>query len=118
MTPEAKVKQSVKRLLAQYMVYPYMPVQGRFGGRSIDFLICANGIYLAIETKTIGKQPTPEQHNTMRIIKASGGHVLVIDESTLWMLIDWLEWARRQPNHSGPHEYEPKELQITYLTGG
>jgi hypothetical protein len=78
-TPEGKVKAKVNKLLSQYPVYRYMPVPGGFGVQTLDYLICHNGRFAAIETKAPGKQPTAIQHNVIREMRAAGAEVFVID---------------------------------------
>ena len=78
-TPEAKIKDQVKKLLAKYGVYWHMPVQNGMGAPSLDFICCFQGRYLAIETKAPGKKPTPRQENTIRQIQQAGGTAFIID---------------------------------------
>lgn len=81
MTPEGKVKQQVKVFLdiLGNDVYRFMPVQTGYGAPTLDYLLCIRGHFIAIETKTKGKKPTPRQENTIRLIKSAGGHVFVVD---------------------------------------
>lgn len=91
MTPEGKVKEKVKEILKEYVnVYWHMPVQNGMGSPSLDFIICANGLYLAIETKAPGGKPTPRQGNTMKAIRKAGGTVMLIDGSDYTELTKWL----------------------------
>lgn len=90
MTPEGKVKDKVKALLKKHNVYWHMPVQNGMGSPSLDFICCANGLYLAIETKAPGGKPTPRQVTTMHSIKEAGGTVMVIDGSDYTILEQWL----------------------------
>jgi hypothetical protein len=70
LTPEGKVKAAVKRVLARYPEsYFFMPVQAGFGKKTLDFLICHYGEFIAIETKAPGKKPTPLQDDTIREIR-------------------------------------------------
>lgn len=83
MTPEGKVKARVKRVLEKYdLVYRFMPVQSGYGAKTLDFLVCVNGKFLAIETKAPGKQLTELQRQTARDIVAARGKVLVVDGDT------------------------------------
>lgn len=78
-TPEGKVKAAVNKLLAQFdRIYRFMPVPGGFGMPTLDYLICANGYFLAIETKDKGKHPTGRQKLTIADIEAAEGTVFVI----------------------------------------
>lgn len=77
-TPEGKVKNKVKQLLKQYGAYWHCPVQNGMGAPSLDFVCCANGRYVAIETKAPGKKPTPRQEQTMHDIQTAKGLCFVV----------------------------------------
>lgn len=95
-TPEGKVKEQVKKLLRKHGVYWHCPVQNGMGSPSLDFICCAWGHYLAIETKAPGKEPTPRQWNTIEAIEKSGGTVIVIDSvENCANLVAWL--TSKQP---------------------
>ena len=79
MTPEGKIKQRIKRLLDNYPHYRFMPVQMGMGQTTLDFLICCNGRFCAIEAKAPGKQPTDQQRQRIKEIRAAGGETFVID---------------------------------------
>lgn len=79
-TPEGRVKDKVKKCLAQWQdIYKFMPVLNGMGAPSLDFLLAVRGHFLAIETKAPGKKMTPRQETTAAEIRAAGGTVLVID---------------------------------------
>jgi hypothetical protein len=84
MTPEGRVKAKVNKILAAHgcNVYSYMPVKSQFGAKTIDYLVCAYGYYLGIETKAPGKQPTPLQWQHIHRVAAAKGTVFVIDGDT------------------------------------
>jgi hypothetical protein len=84
MTPEGRVKSKVNKILAAHgeNIYPYMPVKSRFGAKTIDYINCAYGYYLGIETKAPGEQPTPLQWIHLRRIAAARGTAFVIDGDT------------------------------------
>jgi hypothetical protein len=88
-TPEGKVKDSVKKVLKKFGVYWHCPVQNGMGAPSLDFVCCYRGLYVAIETKALGKRPTPRQLLTIEEIEKSGGKVFVID-GDLAELEGWL----------------------------
>lgn len=80
MTPEAKVKQKVKKMLAEFEgLYQHWPVQNGMGSPSLDCIICYRGCYIAIETKAPGKKPTPRQELTIGNMIAANGIVFVVD---------------------------------------
>src|SRR6185369_12211251 len=84
MTPEAKVKQKIKRLLSAMAVWYFMPVAGRYAKKGTpDFICCANGRFLAIEAKGNGGRATDLQLYTLDQIRKHNGTALVIDETNL-----------------------------------
>jgi hypothetical protein len=101
-TPEGKVKAAVNKLLAKYKrVYRFMPVQYGYGESTLDFLICVNGHFLAIETKAKGKKPTQRQKQVMEKITSAGGTALVIDDAAdLTNLREYLERYHNATNQS------------------
>lgn len=78
-TPEAKVKKAISKLLSRHKVYFYMPVPYGYGPISLDYLCCVNGRFFAVEAKAPGKKPTVLQDNTIERMRAVGGVVFVID---------------------------------------
>lgn len=92
MTPEGKIKKQVKELLVNYSHYHFMPVQSGYGRRTLDFLVCFNGLFVAIETKAPGEKLTVQQEKIKDEINAAGGVVIVVDgEFGLSFLRDWFE---------------------------
>lgn len=80
MTPEGKVKAKVKKLLNKYGSYSHAPVQNGMGAPSLDFVCCVGGLYVAVETKTRGKKPSPRQEKTMGQIRNANGIAVMVDE--------------------------------------
>lgn len=93
-TPEGKVKDQVKKVLAEFDAYWHMPVQNGMGAPSLDFICCVRGFYFAIETKAPGGKPTPRQEDTMDRIRQAGGKLFVIDGDTS-LLVTWLREITR-----------------------
>lgn len=80
-TPEGRVKRKVSEALLKYTnVYKFMPVQTGLGAVTLDYLVCANGKFVAIETKAPGNKPTERQQITMYNILRAEGTVLVIED--------------------------------------
>ena len=87
MTPEGKVKERVKRMLAKFtfdsdgkkVMDTFWPVPNGMGASHLDCIICFYGRYIAIETKAPGKKPTPRQENRITSVADAGGAALVID---------------------------------------
>jgi hypothetical protein len=84
MTPEAKVKKKVRKILDDIGAYYAMPIGTGYGNSGVpDFLVCYNGAFFGIECKANGNKPTALQlHNMMQIRKA-GGLSFVIDETNV-----------------------------------
>ena len=91
MTPEGRIKAKVtKALKALPHVWRFMPVQNGMGSPALDYINCVNGYFVAIETKVPGKQLTPRQKITARLIAyEAGGTVFVVrdDEDISFMMI-------------------------------
>lgn len=104
MTPEGKVKAAVNKLLDRYKsLYRFMPVPGGFGASSLDYLLCVNGRFLAIETKAPGKKPTDRQKMVIGQIRRAGGTCFVIDgDEGLKQLEEYLERTTHAPRESEP----------------
>lgn len=79
MTPEGKVKAEVKKYLKERGAYFFMPVQSGYGAATLDFLVCLNGKFVAIETKAPGKKLTARQCVVQDAIVDAGGLTIVID---------------------------------------
>jgi hypothetical protein len=78
-TPESKVKEKVKKLLDSYTdIYWFMPVPMLYQARSVDFLVCYAGRFIAIETKAAGKKLSAYQKLTFAKIEAAGGLTFVV----------------------------------------
>jgi len=91
-TPEAKVKEKIKKLLKEHKVYYAMPMGTGYGNSGVpDFLCCVNGKFLAIEAKAGKGIPTALQEKNLRDIKAAGGIALVINEDNIEELEKWLK---------------------------
>lgn len=81
MTPEGRVKTTVKRLLVQEGVYYFMPVSNGMGRHGIpDIICCVNGRFLAIECKAGRGKVTALQEREMQQITAAGGFAIVVND--------------------------------------
>jgi hypothetical protein len=91
-TPEAKVKEQVVKILKEYDVYYFFPVQMGMGRSGIpDIICCVDAIFLAIECKANGNKPTPLQERELAAIRNNMGIALVVDEHNLTIVRDTLE---------------------------
>lgn len=82
-TPEAVVKDAVKKWLKARGVWYYMPLQNGMGVTGIpDFVCCWQGSFLAIETKAPGKRANVSANQEKQIagIAAAGGVAVVVDD--------------------------------------
>ena len=63
-------------------MYLFMPVPMGLGATTLDYLICIDGVFIAIETKANGGKLTPRQKLTIATINEAGGHTYVVDDKT------------------------------------
>lgn len=84
MTPEAKVKKKIKDVLHELGAWYAMPMGTGYGHSGIpDFLICLNGVFIAIEAKAGKGTTTALQERELRRITDAGGIALVVYEEGL-----------------------------------
>lgn len=101
-TPEGRIKTKLKQHLKQLnLKYEFWPVQMGFGSTTLDCLLCINGRFCAVETKTPGKKLTPRQMKTKLDIEAAGGFVYVVDSEQ--SLNDAMECFWRMDNEGRLH---------------
>jgi Holliday junction resolvase len=82
MTPEAKVKASVVKLLKKYNVYHFFPATHGFGRSGVpDIICCMNGLFVAIECKAGKGTTTALQDRELKRINDAGGVTFVINEN-------------------------------------
>lgn len=84
MTPEAKVKAKVKKILVELGAYYTMPMGTGFSSSGApDFIICIAGLFYGIECKANGGKPTALQLKHLDDIRKAGGVALVVDETNV-----------------------------------
>lgn len=82
MTPEAKVKAAVTKLLRASGVYYFYPATHGFGRSGVpDIVCCVDGLFLAIECKAGDNKPTALQKFEMAKIEQAGGRAIVVNET-------------------------------------
>lgn len=87
MTPEAKVKNAVKKLLETSHVYFFMPPGVGYGRAGIpDIVACHHGHFIGIECKAGKGKPTALQDLELEKIRAHGGTALIINEANIGTL--------------------------------
>lgn len=91
MTPEARVKNAVKKLLTEQGVWYFMPVSNGMGRHGIpDIICCAAGRFLAIECKAgKGKTTALQQREMERIVEAGGDAMVVSDDPETMEYLQW-----------------------------
>lgn len=81
MTPEAKVKASVTKILKEFGAYYFSPMTGGFGRSGVpDIICCYRGFFIAIECKAGKNKPTALQEREMGKVNAAGGMAILINE--------------------------------------
>ena len=91
MTPEGRVKKSIRALLDELGAYYVMPVTNGFGKQGApDFLVCINGKFIGIEAKAGKGKTTALQELNLAHIQRAGGDAYVIYENDIPMLVERL----------------------------
>jgi len=84
MTPEAKVKQQVRKILDELNIYYFAPASNGYGRAGIPDLIgCSRGRYVAIECKAGKGKTTALQDRELARITEAGGVTYVAREDNL-----------------------------------
>ena len=84
MTPEAKVKAKVVKLLKEAGVYYFYASTHGFGRSGVpDLVCCMGGRFIGIECKAGKNKPTPLQEKEMAAIRTAGGTTLVVNEDNI-----------------------------------
>lgn len=84
MKKEADVKAEVKKILKNLGIWYFMPVPTGYGVQGIpDIICCAEGVFIAIETKFGRNKPTKWQEIRLNEIDEAGGFAWVIDEENV-----------------------------------
>ena len=97
MTPERKVKDKVRKVLADLNAYYAMPIGTGYGNAGVpDFLVCYQGRFIGIECKAQGNKPTALQLKNFKDIESAGGTVWLIDESNVDSLLTLLTEGVKQ----------------------
>lgn len=84
MTPEAKVKTKVRKVLKELNAYYVMPVTAGFGNSGApDYIVCYRGKFFGIECKANGNNPTALQYKNLKDIQDCGGVALIVNEDNV-----------------------------------
>ena len=101
MTPEAKVKASVVKLLKKHEVYYFFPATHGFGRSGVpDIICCFDGKFLALEIKAGNNKPTALQEREMQRICEAGGNAYLINEEEVDKLDEWITLCRRNKENT------------------
>ena len=88
MTPEAKVKKQVKKILDDLGAYHFSPLTAGYGRSGVpDIIACYKGRFLAIECKAGKGVLTALQKYNIDQIKLNQGLVIVINEGNMKTLL-------------------------------
>ena len=91
-TPEAKVKDRVKKILKTQGAYYTMPVASGFGNAGVpDILACLRGRFIGIECKANGGRPTALQLSNLKQIREAGGVAIIVDETNISTFVEILD---------------------------
>ena len=95
MTPEGRVKDKVKKVIAKHGKYVFSrwPVSNGMGQPTLDCYGCVCGFAFFIETKAEGEELTPRQALTASEMNDANGTVFVIagvDSPGIPFLDEWL----------------------------
>jgi pantoate kinase len=91
-TPEAKVKDKIKKLLDAHKIYYAMPMGTGYGNSGVpDFLCCWRGKFLAIEAKAGDNVPTALQKAHLERIERCKGDAWVVNELNIHVLEEFLK---------------------------
>jgi len=98
MTPEAKVKAEIKKVLAEYGCWYFMPAMNGYGRSGIpDFVGCYNGVFFAIEAKSANGKLTPNQEREIAAMVAVGARVVVARSAeTVREMMERIERGRNE----------------------
>ena len=101
MTPEAKVKTAVKKILTERGAYFFMPATGGYGRSGVpDIVGCHNGMFFGIECKAGSNEPTALQLRELDKIQRNGGYIAIVNEKNLLQVEVLLDCIEAQQNPS------------------
>jgi hypothetical protein len=89
---EKWVKQQVVKMLKDRGAYYFYPVASGYMTTGVpDIVACYKGMFLGIECKAGTNKPTVIQERNLSLIRENEGVAMVINESNLVALKDFLE---------------------------
>ena len=88
MTPEAKVKKQVKKILDDLGAYHFSPFTSGYGRSGVpDIIVCYKGKFIGIECKAGKGKLTALQERNIKQIKHNEGLAIVINEGNIEELL-------------------------------
>ena len=88
MTPEAKVKKKVKKILDDIGAYHFSPMTAGYGRSGVpDIIVCYKGKFIGIECKAGEGKPTLLQLRNIDDIKRNGGLAIIVNEGNIEALL-------------------------------
>lgn len=92
MTPEAKVKKQVKKILDGFGCYHFYAFTGGYGKSGVpDIIACYKGHFIGIECKAGKGKTTALQDLNITQIRKNQGLAIVVNESNMDELVKLLE---------------------------
>jgi Holliday junction resolvase len=92
LTPEAKVKKEVVKILNAHDAYYFFPATGGFGRSGVpDIIVCFKGHFIGIECKAKNNTPTALQLRELQKIVVAGGFSVVINEDNIFRVKEILD---------------------------
>jgi hypothetical protein len=79
-TPEGEVKAAAKKWFKGRDAYLFMPVNTGYGKRTLDFLICMSGRFIACEAKRRNGRGQAFQQKIAEEIRNVGGIAFIFDD--------------------------------------
>jgi hypothetical protein len=83
-TPEKKVKDKVRKILAESGAFHFMPATHGYGTSGVpDIIGCYKGRMFAIECKAGDNKPTALQMKNLALISGAGGYTEIVNETNI-----------------------------------
>lgn len=90
-TPEGAVKAKCVAQLKALGAYYFYPIGSAYMASGVpDIVVCYRGLFIGIECKAGKNKPTALQEKNLNDIRIAGGLPLVINETNVGMLTQWL----------------------------
>jgi len=95
MTPEGRVKNTLKKVLDEMGIYHFSPFMAGMGRAGVpDIIACYEGKFVAFECKAGKNQPTALQEREMNDIRRAKGLAYVINEANMADIKELLQWKK------------------------